>query len=236
MAGLNRQTFKSTFTVVCVIVVAFMVGYWFYKYKFEDRDIGVVDYAMLVDVEDVEFPAVSLCFENPFIDANLTTMNSNVSKRRYLDYLEGSFFDEVAQQIDYTKVTLDLVQYFLGANAGYRNETGQINFIEIDHHDHMKLIHHAESFNGFNIVNSFLKCFTMRYKGKNHRKIKFLQLGYNKTGLLADWQSSSWSFWEHSVQVIVHHPGQFLIDYDTNLNLESINFDHLYLTDIYFTE
>ena len=50
----------GTPTISFVIVVAFMVGYWFYKYEYEDRNIGVVDYAMLVDAEYVEFTAVSL--------------------------------------------------------------------------------------------------------------------------------------------------------------------------------
>ena len=36
-----------------------MVGYWFYKYEVEDRDIGVVDYVSLEDTEEIMFPAIS---------------------------------------------------------------------------------------------------------------------------------------------------------------------------------
>ena len=233
MVSLNRKIFKSSFTVVCVIVVVFMVGYWFYKYKYEDRDIGVVDYAMLMEAEDVEVPAVSLCFENPFIVANLSTTSSYVSKERYLDYLKGTFFDEVTQQIDYTKVTLDLGQYFLMAQAGYRNETGHIDLIKIG-------INHTESFNGFGSFHSFLKCFTMRYEGKDYRKIKFIQIDYNKTGLLADWQNET-DWQDNSMRffhVIVHHPGQFLIDVPDDMKMfnEKLNFDHWDATHIHFTE
>ena len=227
MVCLDRQIFKSSFTVVCTIVVVIMVGYWFYKYEYEDRDIGVVDYAMLVDAEDVEFPAVSLCFENPFIDANLT-----ISKTWYLGYLNGYVFDEVTQQIDYTKITLDLGQFFLHAAAGYRDETGQINFIEIDH------LHHTESFNGFDGLGLFLKCFTMRYEGKEHRKIKFIQIAYNKTGLLADWHAETGlhNNSERFIHAVVHHPGQFLIGYDKDIYDEHVNFNDLDATYIHFIE
>ena len=68
MVALTRKAFKSSFTIVCAIVVTFMVGYWFYKFEYEDRDIGVVDYAMLEEEENIELPAVSLCFMNPFIE------------------------------------------------------------------------------------------------------------------------------------------------------------------------
>ena len=36
-----------------------MVGFWFYKYEVEDRDVGVVDYESL-EKADVELPALSL--------------------------------------------------------------------------------------------------------------------------------------------------------------------------------
>ena len=71
MVLINRKAVKLSFTIVCAIVVTFMVGYWFYKFEYEDRDIGVVDYAMLEEEEDIEFPVVSLCFEYPFIEENL---------------------------------------------------------------------------------------------------------------------------------------------------------------------
>ena len=43
----SRDKIKSSFTKICSIAVAFMIGYWVYKYKVEDRDIGIVDYLAL---------------------------------------------------------------------------------------------------------------------------------------------------------------------------------------------
>ena len=55
-----RRNVKLCFTFGCAIVVAFMVGYWFYKYEIEDRDIGVVDFAPIEEAADINFPIASL--------------------------------------------------------------------------------------------------------------------------------------------------------------------------------
>ena len=56
-----RYLFKA-FLTVCVMC---MVGYWFYKFEVEDRDIGVVDYVWLRDATEVKYPAASICFRDP---------------------------------------------------------------------------------------------------------------------------------------------------------------------------
>ena len=43
MAIASWRIFNLSFEVICVLGVAVMVGYWFYKYEIDDRDIGVVD-------------------------------------------------------------------------------------------------------------------------------------------------------------------------------------------------
>ena len=68
----NRKSCKFVYTIACIIALTSMVGYWFYKYEIEDRDIGVVEYTTLEDSEEIKFPAVSLCFEEPFLDKNST--------------------------------------------------------------------------------------------------------------------------------------------------------------------
>ena len=79
---LTRKTFKFCFMIICTIVVAFMIGFWFYKYGIEDRDIGVVDYAKLKDETDIAFPAISVCLNNPFLDKAFSAINSNVTQQK----------------------------------------------------------------------------------------------------------------------------------------------------------
>ena len=62
----NRKWMKACFSCTCAVVVAFMVGFWFFKYAVEDREIGLVDYPLLKDTK-IKFPVASICFEDPFI-------------------------------------------------------------------------------------------------------------------------------------------------------------------------
>ena len=154
MTFLNRKVFKLSFTILCAIVVAFMVGYWFYKYEYEDRDIGVVDYAMLEHEKDIKSPVTSLCFESPFIgnySENYTVkIRGNVTEISYRDYLAGDLFDNTHQRIDYTNVTLDLNQYFRAGTIWWQNGTSNKYFIDS--------ISRIEKFNYFNygVVEPYL--------------------------------------------------------------------------------
>ena len=82
----SRKTYKVSFSIACTIAILFMVGYWIYKYEIEDRDIGVVDYASLDNAGDIEFPAASLCFKNPFLDGKLKSINNNITGQDNLQY------------------------------------------------------------------------------------------------------------------------------------------------------
>ena len=83
--------------------MAFMVGYWYYKYKIEDRDIGVIDAIPLEEAEEIKFPAVSLCFEDPFLEKNLKEINSNITGQTFRQYLAGELYDETYVSIDYSE-------------------------------------------------------------------------------------------------------------------------------------
>ena len=211
---LNRKTFKCCFGVVCAIVVAFMVGYWLYKYEIEDRDIGVVDYTQLKDEKDIEFPAISLCIEEPYLDEKLKAIIPEISKCEYNYYLGGEvFYNSSYEQIDYANVTVDLRLYFQSAAIRWQNGTLQINMSDS--------ISHHEVFNGFS--NNFLKCFMISYTIEDQRQIRTLTLSYDLMKLKKDWQALDGS---HVVHISAHYPGQFFLENEfTTINLD----DHQFL-------
>ena len=186
----DRKTLKLIFTMLCTIVVIVMVGYWLYKYEVEDRDIGVVDYTQLQDTEEVEYPVVSLCLKDPFLDEKLSSNNSGITRQIYLKYLEGELYDDTLENIEYTNVTLDLNQYFLMGD-----QVGSIN--------------HIEMFNGFYKLE-FVKCFMIKYNGKDQRKIKELTLTYDLRKLPSDWHIGKWDL--GTILISAHYPGQFFLE------------------------
>ena len=147
-----RKAIKSCFTIVCTITVAFMMGYWFYKYEVEDRDIGVVDYQLMEDAEAIKFPDVSLCIDNPFHDKNLKVSNANITAEKYHQYLAGRLYDKMYETIDISNVTVDLNHYIISAWVQWQNGTSKL----ISSNN----INYIESFRGFdNPKDSFLRCF-----------------------------------------------------------------------------
>ena len=85
-----------------------MIGYWFYKFVFEDGDVSLIDYKSLKNGRDVALPVTSTCFKNPFMEENLEQIIHGLNSTTYLQYLGGEYFDERFGNIDYNNVTHDL--------------------------------------------------------------------------------------------------------------------------------
>ena len=151
----ERKVIKILFTIICSTVVAGMVGYWYYKYEIEDRDIGVVDYLTLEEATDVEFPVLTICLINPFVEQKLRESKFNISSNLYLDYLKGNIFNKSYELIDYNDVTLNMSDYFLFATETWLNNS--------DANLNSSLpIRHELIFSGFNGFGQLMKCFSLQ--------------------------------------------------------------------------
>ena len=201
----NRRKFSFCFTIVCILTVAFMVGFWFHKYIVEDRDIGVVDYIPLEEANEIMFPAVSLCLESPFLIQQLSEISSNITDETYYDFLAGNIHDDLHSIIDYANVTVDLGQYFRTTNIQWLNDTFDY---KVD-----GSTYHLEVFSGFH-HETFLKCFMIKYEGTDQRKIKHIKFIYDKKRLLEDWSKGHW--WDFRCHIVVHYEGQFYLANEFN--------------------
>ena len=121
----SQMVFKSYFTIICCIALAFMISYWIYKYGVEDRDIGTVDYIALEDLKDFDIPVVSLCFVKPFVDRKIISGNSPFNSTKYLQYLSGDIWNESFYRMDYQNISVDLDDYFFTSNHFYERTTHQ---------------------------------------------------------------------------------------------------------------
>ena len=209
MSMFTRQKIRSSFTKVCSIAVTFMIGYWIYKYKFEDRDIAVVDYLVLNNAKHIEMPVPSICFKNPFINENFEKLNENkwrsnpIDRDTYLEYLKGNSFDAQFEQVDYHNVTLDLGKYFLYLKEQWHNQSSV--------HSSSLIVEHDEVFSGF-FLGRFLKCFTLKYDIGNNRHIKGLRFYYDLKTLIDDWKDFGET--QMTIYFKIHYPGQFFLGTD----------------------
>ena len=173
-----------------------MIGYWVYKFKAEDRDIGVVDYVSIEESADIELPVASLCFMNPFIgDALKKLYPEELHPWTYLDHLKGDAFDERVNNIDYSNVTINLDDFLSYGYGQMRNET------DFRHEPFVN----REHFNGISEWNFFEKCFEIT-STKSPHYFNQIFVGYNLTSLFENIGSDSLSF-----SVVLHYPGQYLL-------------------------
>ena len=210
-----RNAVSFFFTSTCMVVVAIMIGYWFYKFGVEDRDIGVVDYVSIVDDLDIKIPEISLCFDDPFIERKLKEINSEFDAASYLEYLKGELFDERYGNVDFDNVTINLMDYEFAVEEIRRNDTELRNStLKFD----QKVV-----FVGF-FSGYFLKCFTLNQDMGNYRYIRALFFSYDMFEIIDDWSSD----FATKIRVKSNYPGQFLLYedpvfeyFDDTTNLES---------------
>ena len=200
MSTMGRETFRSVFKVLCVVSVSFMVAYWLYKFKIEDRDIGLVDYVLLDENREAKLPVVSLCFTNPFINAKISHKVSEINATEYLKYLKGETFDERFRTIDYGNVTMNLEKYFLYGQVKLLNETDFRN-------DSTKFVQ-KEIFSGIErYADQFTKCFAVEmHSNDDVRPVNVIRLFYDMGKMLADLGARS----RIPLAYDIHYPGKYL--------------------------
>ena len=202
MISFRRKVFKYVFTITCAIAVAGVAGYWVYKYRIEDRDIGVVDYLSLEEAEDVDFPDLSICLINPFSELKLNAISPEFNSSSYLDYLKGNRFNISYESIPYENVSLDMNDYFLHATETWMNNT-DVMLNSSQHIDHKYI------FTGFNSYGQIMKCFSIQTNVSQNRYIQKIGVHYDTTKFIADWNN----ILEPKVKfgLKFHLPGQFFV-------------------------
>ena len=176
-----------------------MVGYWFYKFAVEDRDIGVVDYELLEVSSHNLFPVVSFCFSDILLAKQFSSNISKVDKSQYLKYLNGELYDKDYEKLDYWNITINLEDYFLKGEVIWSNETENLR-------DTLTCVH-TESFNGPYYDGEFRKCFEISSNILLHRYVKDIYLYYNMKALLDDLDG----VYPVNLFYNIHDSGQFLL-------------------------
>ena len=194
------NAFRYLFKTLCTICVICMVGYWFYKFDVEDRDIGIVDYTSFEDDSRINYPVASFCFNTPFSQEKVSRNNSDLNITYYLSYLQGDVVEQIFQNVDYFSVTLDLDDYLTRYLVTLRNGT-DVEGSQIG------TFSHQVNFNGVSEWGWFYKCFELKWEIIHPGAIRESYIAYNMTEILQDvWGDSSLDFY-----LYVHYPGQFLL-------------------------
>ena len=186
--------FRHLYTAVCIIGVTVMVGFWFYKFDVEDRDIGVVDYKPLEEMPVAEIPVPTLCFQDPFKPKRLLDFS------KYIMYLRGALFDVKLGAIAYGNVTLNLNDYFRGSEIEWRN--GSLDVIK-----ESTYVLQKEIFSGWIGMDMFYKCFDILGDIEDPGKIKKIKFYFRRKEIMEDMAKNRSLFYT----INMNYPGQFLL-------------------------
>lgn len=198
MQILISRILRSFFKLSCVCATVFMVSYWFYKYRIEDKELCLVNYETPRKSQDSALPVVSLCLRNPFEDQRLKEISPDLNSSIYLQYLRGDVFDSRFKDIEYNNVTFNLSSYLKSEWVFWKNSSKiKVNNIVQKQH--------TVTFNGF-LFGVFMKCFGVEIKAEYREFIDAIYNVYSQSSYLDGLNRNS-----HFLYVIVHYPKQFLL-------------------------
>ena len=167
--------FKHTFSILCFVCTFCMISFWCYKFS-KDEDLCLVGYANFRENDFEALPVLSMCIRNPVIDRKLREINANINASSYLNFLKGELYDKEMANIDYSNVSITLLDHHIiyefvwknGSETHYTptNITGQ----KID----------SVTYNGV-WYSWFFKCFGLNLNPYNVGNINFVRAWFNQT-------------------------------------------------------
>ena len=191
------------FKFLCFSATIFMITFWSIEYL-KDNDLASVDYKSIKKV-DFTYPILSLCFEKPFLEEKLTSIDPNLNKSRYVELLRGNADDHgLLKKINYSNVTLNMEKSLEHYYILWKNSSGYTKYPA----SNKNLVRPIVTYNGF-LNRHFKKCFSFELEPdimKNVRRVKrvydanifreYPQMKRPMTGAFS---------------AVVHYPDQFLL-------------------------
>ena len=111
-----------------MLTTCIMVGYWVFKYNRND-DITLTEYKAFSSNADAIYPELSICLTTPFLTNKFATLNTNVTKEMYLEYLRGeTMLNDTGLNIDYEQVSPDLIDFVNSMTIRTRSESTEATY------------------------------------------------------------------------------------------------------------
>ena len=106
------QYFLYCFKPLCLVTAGCMSGYWIYKY-WKDEDISVIEYKSFKDFDEMNLPAMSICFSNPITISNRSLENDKtLTIEKYLSFLRGeNDFNGKYETASFENDTINILDY-----------------------------------------------------------------------------------------------------------------------------
>ena len=148
------------FNLACFSVAFVMTLVWFCTYLRNEDSVRVDLKAF--DFPEGQYPMISFCLIDPFIEIKLKRYNETLTEEIYKDFLSGKSFSKEMKDINFDNITLNLADFYLGSKIKFRNDSQWHQLYDLP----------QVTYSGFN-SDSFLKWFGLQSKFTNIDGISF---------------------------------------------------------------
>ena len=121
----SKSECTKFFRLLCMFSAIALTGWCLYKYTL-DEDVSLVGYANFNDGKERLYPALTMCFWNPFYNEKLKQFGAGINTSTYSNFIQGNYWDSRMSSIDYDEVTVSLEDYMIEIGVQYGNFTTRI--------------------------------------------------------------------------------------------------------------
>ena len=150
---------RYIFNLACFTTAFGMTFWWLYRYSL-DEDIVQMNLKP-IDFQDGQYPMLSYCLADPFIESKLKKYDEALTAEKYKDILLGLISYKGMKNIDYDDVTLNFTKFYLGDVIRLRNGS----FVENEVPNFLQELPQA-TYSGFS-DGIFYKCIKLKSRLTN---------------------------------------------------------------------
>ena len=110
MVQMKHNNIIALFHLICWFASVSVSLYWVYKYN-QNEDLSVVNNKKFYQESDDVFPVLSLCFKDPFPEADFLITGTTTNVSNYVKFLGGQYFEEEMLRIDFQNITMNVLEY-----------------------------------------------------------------------------------------------------------------------------
>ena len=199
MTLLKCKYFVYMFNAVFWVLSVAVVLYWAYQYSL-DENLSIVDNKAFYQDPSDRFPVLSLCFSNPFPEANLPETNGHtLNTTNYVKFLRGQYHDDEMLKIDYKKIVMDVSDHVIEVYIKWKN--GSYKSYKAENYPHQTFY---PTYAGFGFYQErFYQCFGMNVP--HEKSIQIFAVLLRNTAFLNTYTPKTYDF-----LTFLHYPNQIL--------------------------
>ena len=196
------ETWKTVgfiFHGACLVATFCIVVYWLHLFSLNE-DTSLVEYKRFYDRKTDIFPALSMCFNNPFSHTKLWQASAGLNHTSYFKYLNGDEMSPEIKSIDYKSIAMNISDYIISYWMEFQD--GSTQWHEVADGTETLFVNSYNGFAGTSAGKRFYGCYKLQIPDDKQILYFSIQLRNN---IFLDGKRPHYDFF-----TLLHYPNQLL--------------------------